>query len=508
MDGGNKVLLKASLAGKLFSSLVRPRRPAQWVEPGQLAAFNSQESGRGLLEQELAVKVILIILFGVIGLGVAGVFVAGPQLKAKLAALAPKPQATKVRTQNVTAGKLIETIKAPGKIEPRTKVEISAEVAARVEELPYREGDQVRKGDIIVKLDDRNFRAELAASKARSEGEEFRLHSEQARLTGLFNSHTYAKKQLEREQSLFNSGDRARKALDEAMERVDDLQSQIESTKHLISVIESSLAAAKADISRAEDSLAKTVILSPIDGLITALNAEVGEVVLMGTMNNPGTVILTVADLSRMILKAEVSESDIAKVTQGQSARIHINAYRDQVYSGTVTQIALQRTEPMQGDSTSTTGYFEAEIELDLQGQRILSGLMANVDIEVASHDGLRAESQSIVDRLIEDLPDEITRDNPLVDRSKKTTTVAYRIVNDRTVCTPVKRGPSDDTHSVVLAGLSEGDLLVIGPFKVLEKLKHNELVIDEAKAPKDDTSQAKKPTEEGDGPSVRVRVR
>ena len=239
-----------------------------------------------------------------------------------------------------------------------------------------------------------------------------------------------------------------------------------------------------------------------MDGVVTALNAEVGEVVLMGTMNNPGTVIMTIADLSRMLLKAEISESDIAKVAQNQPARVHINAYRDEVFSGTVTQIALQRTEPSmsQGSGASSTGYFEAEIEIDLQGKRILSGLMANVDIEVASHQGLVVESQAIVDRVIEELPDQIKRDNHLIDRSKKTTTVAYRVVNGKSVCTPVRRGASDDTHSITLDGLNEGDVVIIGPFKVLENIKHDEAVTDEAAQPKE------KPGEPAENPTATVQ--
>jgi HlyD family secretion protein len=456
-------------------------------------------------------KIALIVTLVLAGLIVAGAIVAGPQLRNGLTSFKSTPKGERVRTQTISMGKLTETVKAPGKIEPRTKVEISAEVAARIEDLPFREGQVVRKNDVIVKLDDRTYRAVLAASEARKEGEAYRLQSEQARLTGLYSSATYAKKQLERRQNLFDSGDLARKELDDAQERVDDLQAQIESSKHLISVIESSLSAAKADIEQTQDSLAKTIILAPMDGVITALNAEIGEVVLMGTMNNPGTVIMTIADLSRMILKAEVSESDIAKVATGQPARVHINAYRDDVFSGTVTQIALQRTEPGMGNggnggSSSSTGYFEAEVEIDLQGRHILSGLMANVDIEVASHNGLTIESQAIVDRSVEELPEEIKQDNPLVDRSKKTTTVAYRIVNDKTICTPVKRGSSDDTHSIVLAGLNEDDVVVVGPFKVLEKIKHDEAVIDEAKVPKEGESKPK--SEESESPKVQVRVR
>ncbi len=437
-------------------------------------------------------KITLIVLLIVAVLVITVAIVAGSSLQGGLSSFRPTPTGTKVRMQTIAPGKLIETVKAPGQIEPRTKVEISAEVAARILQLPFREGQQVKKGDMIVKLDDRDFKAALASSNARSEGEQFRMQSEQTRLTGLLNSLNYAKKQLDRRQALYDSGDLPRKDLDDALERTEELQTQIETAKYSISVIESSLSAAKADIARAEDSLSKTVIVAPMDGLITALNAEVGEVVLMGTMNNPGTVIMTIADLSRMILKAEVAESDIARIANNQRARIHINAYRDEEYSGTVTQIALQRTQK-QGD---TTGYFKSEVEIDLRGGRILSGLMANVDIEIATHEGLVVESQAIVDRLTEELPEDVKRDNPLVDRTKKSTTVVYRVVNGKTVCTPVKRGPSDDTHSVVLAGVSEGDLVVIGPFKALEKIKHDEAVVDEATSPGGDKNGDKKEAE------------
>lgn len=273
-------------------------------------------------------KILIIVVLTLAGLIVAGAVVVGPQIRSGLTSFNSAPQGERVRTQVVASSKLVETVKAPGKIEPRTKVDISAEVAARIEDLPFREGQEVRKDDVIVRLDDRNYRAILAASQARKEGEAYRLQSEEARLTGLLSTLSFAQKQLERNQNLHDSGDLPRKDLDDALQRVDDLKAQADASKYNISVIESSLAAAKADIDQTTEQLSKTIIRAPMDGVITALNAEVGEVVLMGTMNNPGTVILTIADLSRMILKAEVSESDIAKVALNQPARVHINAYR------------------------------------------------------------------------------------------------------------------------------------------------------------------------------------
>jgi HlyD family secretion protein len=235
-------------------------------------------------------------------------------------------------------------------------------------------------------------------------------------------------------------------------------------------VAESQLAAAEADIQRAEDGLANTIIQSPMDGTITLLNVEVGEVVT-GSTTNPGTVLMTVADLSRMILNAEVSESDIASVAVGQKAQVHINAYPDETFAGTVRQIALQRSVAPNG-----TGYFKVEVEIDLQGRRIYSGLIANVDIEIRTHDGIIVPYQSIVVRDVESLPDEARR-SELVDHSRRKCNVVYRMVDGKSVCTPIRPGPSDLTHRLVLEGLAEDEDVIIGPYKVLESIKHDERV-------------------------------
>jgi HlyD family secretion protein len=417
-------------------------------------------------------KIVLIVvgvLAVVVVVGAAVLISTSPE--GLLDVFSPEPDRTEIRTELAEHRALVETVSAPGEIEPLTKVEISSEVSARIEQLPFREGDEVRADDVIVKLDDVDLEAQLHAAQARREGEQFRFQSEQARLQGLFKTLAFARKTLERQTSLYESGDVSRSALDDAQERVEDLEAGVEASTHAISVIESSMAAADADIDRAQDALTNSIIRSPMDGVVTLLNAEIGEVVLVGTMNNPGTVIMTIADLSRMILNARVAESDVAAIAEGQKSRVHINAYPDRVFNGIVRKIALQRTTAMDG-----TGFFETEIELDLQGDRIYSGLVANVDIEIAEHGGLVVESQAVVERLVDDLPAEIRR-HPLIDRRKRTTSAVYRVVDGKAICTPVKRGASDLTHSLVEEGLEEGAEVIVGPYKVLERIKHDELV-------------------------------
>lgn len=385
---------------------------------------------------------------------------------------------TKVRVEPAARARLVETISAPGIVEPRTKVDISAEVSARIIDLPYREGDEVKSGEVVVRLDDRDLRAALDSARARREAERYRLQSEQAGLSGPRANLEFARRQLERQKQLLETGDISRETFEAAQQRVDELDASIRAMEMTISVLESSLAAADADIARAEEALARTVIRAPIDGLVTRLNAEVGELVVVGTMNNPGTVILTIADLSRMLLKAEVAESDVARVREGQRAHVYINAYPDVVFDGAVERVDLQRT-----DKAGQAGYFETEVRIDLDGRRILSGLAANVDIEVTEHDGVVVPSQAILQRVLDDLPDHI-RDNPIVDTAKKVIPVVYRMVDGKARCTPVRVGPSDLTRTLVLQGVSEGDVVVTGPYRALEKLADDAAITPDGPAP------------------------
>jgi HlyD family secretion protein len=206
------------------------------------------------------------------------------------------------------------------------------------------------------------------------------------------------------------------------------------------------------------------------------LNAEVGELVVVGTMNNAGTVILTVGDLSKVKLNAEMNEADIARVERDQKAEIRINAYKDEVFPGRVRQVALQRTQQLDG-----TGFFKVEVDVlppeDGSTRQILSGLAANVDIEIEAHEGLKVPSQAILDAPVDELPEAIRTGSPLVDRTRRTATVVYRIKDGKAVVTPVRTGPSSLSETLVIAGLEPGDEVVTGPYKVLEKLKDGEKV-------------------------------
>ena len=412
-------------------------------------------------------KLVTILLVSIVLLA-GGLAVAGPRLARQFSSSGGDNE--KVRVEPAEDRVVIETIAAPGIIEPHTSVEISAEVSARITELPFREGDQVSQNDIVCRLDDVALAAQLAAAKAARDAQEFQLEGERARMVGLESRQNFAKLELERTKALFDSGDVAAREYEAALERTEDLDATIAAAKSALNQIESGLAAAEAEILRAESSLENTVIRSPIDGLITVLSVEVGEIVT-GSFQNPGTRLMTVADLGRMVHQAEIAESDIARLELDQNADIHVNGYPDDVFRGRVRHIALQRTLDQQG-----TGFFRAEVELELGDRMIRAGHLANADIEITRHEGIAVPYQAIVVRAIDDLPSEL-RNHPLIDRTKRNTTVVYRIEDGIAKATPVLGGASDLTHRIVLDGLKPGESVIVGPYKLLEDINDGKKV-------------------------------
>jgi HlyD family secretion protein len=417
---------------------------------------------------------------------VVGLVVAGPSALALMPSFGSGGKALPVRIATVTRRELVETVSAPGELDPEVKVDVSAEVSARILELPFREGATVRKGEVIVKLDDRDLQASMDAQVAQRDGEKFRLRSEQERLASPMSQLANARATLERQESLFKTGDVSRADLDNAIARVRDLEAQIASAKEGLSVIESSLAAAEANIARARELLKKTTITAPIDGQITELNAEQGELVVVGTMNNAGTKILTIADLGSVRLKAKVAESDVARVKAGQPATVRVNAYRNREFKGTVDRVALSRgTEQSFGSSAGGAGsgqggWFKCEVALDLtDGETLLSGLAANVEIVVETTQGLLIPSQSLLEKKLDDLPKDIA-ESPLVDKVRRKAIVVFRMVDGKAVLTPIRTGASNLSETMVLEGVGEGDVVVTGPYRVLERLKQGDPIREE----------------------------
>ncbi len=407
---------------------------------------------------------------------------------------------TVVRIEKAQRGELIEFVSAPGEIEPKTNVEISAKVSSRIIELPYEEGDIVTCGStstnppkpasVLVRLDAKDLESQLlsaeasySAQAAQIEVEKARISSQRSNLTGLEASLKQAQRDLERQKGLLESQDISQATYDQSKLKFDELESQYESAKHTLEaaelnliVLQQNLEAAGARVTQAKEALSYTTITSPIDGVVTRINAEVGEVVIFGTMNNPGTVIMEVADLSAMLVVAEVDEADVGKLEVGQKATVHVDAYPDNEFKGVVESIALAHTM-----SLARTKYYKTEILLEDSEEKLHSGLTAHVDIETRKHtDILKVPSQAVLGIEVDNLPLEIRENSSEVDTAKTFATVVYRYVDGKAVVTPVTIGQSNLTHTIIKSGITEEDKIVVGPYKALESIKHDQKVRDE----------------------------
>ncbi|NBP51037.1 MAG: HlyD family efflux transporter periplasmic adaptor subunit [Actinobacteria bacterium] len=327
-------------------------------------------------------------------------------------------------------------------------------------------------GELIMRLDDRDLKAALQSAEARRDGERYRLEAERSRIVGSQNNMENARALAQRQESLYRAGDVSRQSFEDAATRARDLEAQYLAQKNTIVQLEKSLAAAEATIEQQREALRRTVVVAAIDGVVTQLNAEVGELVVVGTMNNPGTKVMTVADLSKMKLTAKVSETDIPRVAKGQSAEVRINGYKNRVFKGTVDEVALSRTV----EARDGTGYFKTAILLELGGEQVFSGLGGNVDVSIATHSGLNIPSQAVVERKVDLLPDAV-RSSPLIPAGRKTANVVFRVIDGKAVATVVSTGASNLTNTIILDGLKAGEEVVTGPYKALERLKDGDEV-------------------------------
>ena len=454
-------------------------------DPGCLCLENSN-----VWKWIVALFVVVLILGGCVG---GGIWVAkSGKLKEWQEQFNPGMKALEVRLEKPRKGDLVRTISAPGSIDPRTKVDISAQVSARIVALLSREGQRVKKGDILVKLDADDLVAALDSSKAR-------LASEQARLVGSRAAMENTEREMRRRKELLDTKDISQSDFEAINTNYEQAKSAYEQNLNEIDI-------ARANIKRAEKDLANTTIQSSIDGVVTHLDAEVGELVVVGTLNNAGSVIMQLADLSDMLMKAKVDESNIAPVLGGQRCRVFINAYPGQEFVGQVERV--RPTKQLDKDGTT---YFETEIRVELPKDNGLRGMLANVDIEVQTlRDVVKVPTQAILDRAIEDLPAAIVKDNPQIDKNKKFARVVFTIKDGNAVPVPVTVGPSDLTDTVILAGITESDTVVVGPYKALVALKPDQAVKEKTDEPtgkdgKPVDKPEEKPGEERGGADART---
>ncbi|MBI5867297.1 MAG: efflux RND transporter periplasmic adaptor subunit [candidate division Zixibacteria bacterium] len=392
---------------------------------------------------------------------------------------------TAVQTDVAVAENITELVNASGRIQPQTKVNIVAEVSAEIRKLYVREGERVSKGQPLLLLDTVQLKSDVAQS--RYSLEELTSHTASAQA-----EQERDRLEAERQEKLF-----AQKLTSETAHS--NAKLAYERSKAEFEAMEAQVKTGRARLEKTIDNLRKTQIVAPMDGIVTLLNAEVGEISQAQTSFTQGQTLMTIADLSVFEVEVDVDETEVAKVHVGQKARIRVDAFRDTSFAGDVVEVGNSATISGQGTESYTTS-FRVKVRFSDMSPAVRPGMSASVDITTASaEDALLVPYAAVVTREFD--PDSLkkaekpvsesgavaavaapnpgdTSAKPAGKKSKKIRKTGVFVVKEgKANFREVTTGIADERNIAVHSGVAVGDTIISGSFQTLRRLKDGELV-------------------------------
>jgi HlyD family secretion protein len=407
---------------------------------------------------------------------------------------------TLVTAETVQKRDLEAIVSASGKIEPKRSVNVSAQSMGRVTRIGVREGDRVKAGQFLLQIDPvavesavRRDEAAVAGARTGLEQSRVQVQSAQAALD-------VARQTLKRQQELWAGGLTTRESLDKAEAEVQMRESDLNARTQEIRTREEQVRQQEAGLVSSRYNLSQARFESPFDGIVTRRNIEEGENVVVGTMNNPGTVLLTVADMSVIEAEVEVDETDIPLVQIGQKAVVTIDAISGKTFPGRVTEIGNSPIQPATGQQATaqrTATNFKVVVTLDAGAPEIRPGFTCTADISTASKSGVVAvpiqsltvreleydRSGAVVPKLRPPAPSRWSFGRPAappaptaptelpVGHTRKEVEGVFLVRAGKAAFVPVDVGIAGERYFEVVRGLSQGDRVITGPFDSVRNL-------------------------------------
>jgi HlyD family secretion protein len=395
-----------------------------------------------------------IIIALVVILAIGGITAASISSKGK--------EGTPVQFGKVERMDLVSKVTANGKIDAQRKVDLSANVMGQIVNLAVREGDVVKKGSFLLQIDQK----QLAASAEGAAASMRALHSDR----------DAARANLAEAQIIY---ERAQKNFDQRIipqAELDRARTALQSQRASLASTEQRIQQAQANVTAARDTLSKTTMTAPMSGIITALPVEEGEVAVIGTMNNPGTKLLTIADMSIVEAVMEVDETDIPTVKVGQRATVTIDAYPNKTYNGVVTEVGSSPIPSATGGADAVN--FEVKIQLENPPAGVRPGFSASADIIT----GTRAKVVSIPLQAL------VVREKPGSTPGKQQDEEGVYVHKaGKATFVRVSTGLTGESSIEVTKGLTDGEQIVTGPFRALRDIKDGDKVREQKDEKKED---------------------
>lgn len=371
-----------------------------------------------------------------------------------------KEEIIQVQTEKVEKRDITQKVTTTGKIEPEFKVVITPEVTGEIVALPVKEGDKIKKGDLLIKINAKQYLADKESADATLMSSKSSLAMRKAELDRITLDY-------ERVKGLHRKG----LASDSEIETA---KSNFESIKAAYDGASADVMRTEASLRRAAEQLYKTSIYSPMDGTVTQLNVELGERVL-GSGFSQGTNIMTVSDLNNMEASVEVDENDVVLITIGDTARIKVDAFGDKIFKGIVSEIGNSAISSGIGTQDQVVN-FNVKLKLIDLDKGLRPGMSCNADIETETiQNVLSVPIQSVTARTSdfakkeegeEDNPAPVKKEN----NNKKPKEIVFIVQDGKAKTMEVETGISDDNYIHVKTGLSGGEQVVSGSYKAISR--------------------------------------
>jgi len=379
-----------------------------------------------------------------------------------LANVLKKEKGIEVDVEKVQTGTVTQKVTGSGQIRPEVQVKVSSTVAGKILKLHAEEGDTVKKGRLLVELDQEQYIAALERAESS--------------LLSMLASQKKMKNDMDRSKDLYAKG-----LMSEA---------EFQAVEASYEAAISNTSQAQAAVREAKDRLSKTRLYSDMDGVVSRLNKEAGEMTLGSQFQED--VIMIVADLSKMEAAIEVDENDVINISLGDSSAIEIDAFGDTTFKGTVTEIANSATIKGLGTQEQVTN-FQVVVTLKDFNKRFRPGMSTTVDmitetrnnvikvpiqaVTVREKDKLE-KRPDVEERAVQNEPGSTGSDEKTSKDKKNLKEVVFCIEDGKAVAKPVELGISDDTHYEIKSGLQAGETVITGPFRILSKtLKTGDLL-------------------------------
>jgi HlyD family secretion protein len=409
-----------------------------------------------------------------------------------------KDKGLTVTTDVIKTRDLEAVVSASGKIQPKRLVNISAETSGRVVDLAVNEGDRIKKGQFLLQIDPKSLRS-------RVEGNVASLQSAEGSLSQLRQSVETSRVQVEqaqqnltRQRNLWAQQLTTREALDKAENDLRAAQSALQEREKQVTSQSSRISQERATLDSARYDLTKVRMESPIDGIVTRRNIQQGETAVIGTMNNAGTVLLQLADMSVIQAEVEVDETNIPNVQLGQPAKITIDAIPDRSFTGHVSEIGNSPIQAAAGQSASQATNFKVTVMIDEPIPEVRPGFTCTADITTATRkDVVSVPIPAVAVReLVFDANGQIVKE-PRNDKRRRGTSVesvaaaaelkpgqtrkesegVFVFRDSRAEFLPIKMGVAGDKYFEVLSGLKPGDQVITGPYNSVRGMADGDLV-------------------------------